>query len=112
MQYEELSELAMEIIVNAGAAKSSAMEAIAAAKSNDFAKANADLATASQFYIEAHKAQTTLIRYEAQSAEKNETVIVPLMMIHAQDHLTMALMTQDFAREFIDLYHKLEAKND
>ncbi|MBR0573772.1 MULTISPECIES: PTS lactose/cellobiose transporter subunit IIA [Pasteurellaceae] len=112
MQYEELSELAMEIIVNAGAAKSSAMEAIQAAKQENFTTANEHLKSASQFYCEAHKAQTALIRLEAQQAEKNKQLIVPLMMVHAQDHLTMALMTQDFARELIDLYHKLEEKND
>ncbi len=112
MNYEELSEIAMEIIINAGAAKSSSMEALMFAKKGDFTTALNLLKTANEFYLKAHEAQTTLIRKEAICAETGNYLAINLMIVHAQDHLTMALMAKDFSEEFINLYQKMEAKND
>ena len=44
---------------------------------------------------------------------EEEKTVVNLIMVHAQDHLTMALMAKDNAKEMINIYErlsKLEAK--
>lgn len=104
MNYEELSEIAMQIIANSGMARSSAMEAIQNAKNGYFDKAEENLKEANKYYLAAHEIQTDLIVKEAGSEEK---IILNLIMVHAQDHLTMALLTKDNAKEFIDLYKRL-----
>lgn len=107
MSYDELSEFAMEIIANSGMSRSSSMEAIKLAKSGEFEKAEEKIKEAEKFYFKAHEAQNSLIFKEANGEEK---IDVNILMVHAQDHLTMALMTKDNAKEFIDLYKKIGGK--
>ncbi|WP_067840511.1 PTS lactose/cellobiose transporter subunit IIA [Amphibacillus sediminis] len=96
----DFQEVIIGLIVNAGNAKSKAMEAIKHAKVNDFAAANACLEEASEQMSEAHKVQTSLIQSEA----RGESYPISLLMIHAQDHLMTSITVQDLAREFVDLY--------
>ena len=53
----------------------------------------------------AHQTQTELIQGEARG-EKQE---VSLMMVHAQDHLTTAMMMADQAEEFLNIYRLLSS---
>ncbi|WP_316245692.1 PTS lactose/cellobiose transporter subunit IIA [Robertmurraya massiliosenegalensis] len=105
MNKEELYNLAFQLILHAGNAKSFAMEAMQEAKKGNFDEAEAKLSEADAAFNEAHHVQTDLIQKEAGGAEFE----IPLIMIHAQDHLMTTLTIKDFAREIIDL-HKLIKK--
>lgn len=99
-------QIVFQIILHGGNGRSSAMEAIAAAKQADFKKAREKLQEAAEALHEAHKIQTTLIQGEVRG-EKSE---VTLLMVHAQDHLMNALTIKDLATEFVDLYATLQGE--
>lgn len=101
-------QLAFDLIMKAGNAKSDAMMAIDAAKDGDFKEAEEYLAKAEAEMREAHQAQMDMIQQEAQG----NPVEVNIILVHAQDHLTMAIMAKDFAEQFIDLHKTVyELKN-
>ena len=100
---EKIVEVAMELIVGAGGAKSSAMEAIRLAKEGSFDEADAALNTAEEMLISAHHIQTDLIQRTA----RGEEIEVGLLMVHAQDHLMTGILAKDLAREIVDLHRKL-----
>ena len=102
-------DIAMELIAGAGDSRSYAMEAIAQAKAGDFEEARASLQKAKEAMVEAHEVQTGLLRAEMSGNEKDKAEL-SLLMVHAQDHLTMALLMRDIALEFIELYEKLNEK--
>lgn len=98
-------EGAMQIIMHAGNAKSSAMLAIDAAEQGDFDAADAQLKEAQTEMTAAHKVQFDLVRAEA----AGKPVEVNIILVHAQDHLTMAIMSIDMARKFIALQQRMAA---
>ena len=100
---EKLVEVAMELIVGAGGAKSSAMEAIRLAKEGSFDEADEALKSADEMLIEAHHIQTDLIQRTA----RGEEIEVGLLMVHAQDHLMTGILAKDLAREIVDLHRKI-----
>lgn len=102
---EENNLLVMNLIINAGDAKSSAMEAIYAAKKTDFEGAQQKIKEANEKINKAHKSQTNLLTEEANG---NHTKI-SLLMIHAQDHLMTALTFLDLAKELVEVYENLQA---
>ncbi|WML50743.1 PTS lactose/cellobiose transporter subunit IIA [Neobacillus sp. PS3-12] len=105
MNKEELYNLAFQLILHAGNAKSFAMEAIYAAKEGKFDEAEAKLTESDSAFNEAHHFQTDVIQKEAGGTEFD----LPLIMVHAQDHLMTSMTFKELAREIIDL-HKLIKK--
>ena len=103
---QQMEERTMQLVVDAGNAKSKAMEAMAAAKKGEFAQAEALLAESGASLTKAHQNQTEIIQ---DSLEEND-LPVTLIMAHAEDHMMGAILAKDFAREIIDL-HKLIKKN-
>ncbi|MFR4287264.1 PTS lactose/cellobiose transporter subunit IIA [Enterococcus italicus] len=102
MSQEQL-EAIMGLIVNAGNAKSDAMEAIQAAKKGEFEEADEKLKAAEAALVEAHHAQTKLL-----TAETNgEALTITLLTIHSQDHLMTSITFNDLAKEVIDVYRRL-----
>ncbi|MFE8700250.1 PTS lactose/cellobiose transporter subunit IIA [Cytobacillus sp. FJAT-54145] len=99
-----LEGIIFQIILHGGNGKSSAMEAIMAAKQGDFEGARAKIQEAAEALNEAHKFQTNLIQGEVRG-EKTE---VSLLMVHAQDHLMNAITIKDLANEFVDLYETIK----
>lgn len=97
---EENTEMVMNLIVNAGNAKSRAMEAIFAAKKRDFETAEEKFKEANTQINNAHNTQTSLIAAEA----NGDHTEINLIMIHAQDHLMTAIAFIDLARELVDFY--------
>lgn len=97
------TEFVFQIILYAGNARSSAMEAIELAKAGKFDQAREELTTASNELVASHKIQTQFIRKEA-SGEKTE---MSVMIVHAQDHLMNAISIRDMASEFVDLYERI-----
>ena len=100
---DEQEQTVINLIVNAGSARSSAIEAIQYAKAGDIEKADESIQTAKETVNEAHHAQTELIQAEI----RGEKTPLNLLMVHSQDHLMCALVVIDLAQEFIDVYKKL-----
>jgi len=93
----------MGLIAGAGDSRSYCMEAIDCARSGDFDEARELVAKAVGAMVETHEIQTDLIRDEMEGRGD----AVSLLMVHAQDHLNLALVMRDMAEEFITLYERL-----
>lgn len=102
MSQEQL-EAVMGLIINAGNAKSDAMEAIQAAKTGDFGLAQEKLTEADQALVEAHHAQTGLLTDEA----SGNPMTVTLLAVHSQDHLMTSITFNDLAKEVVEIYQRL-----
>ena len=100
MSQEASLEVAMQLIMYGGEAKSCAIEAMAAAKKRDFQVATERMAAA---LLEAHHAQAGVLAQEAQGIEQP----LSLFMIHGQDHLMTSIAFVDLAQELIEVYQVL-----
>ena len=96
-------ETSFGLILNAGNARSKSLMAIEAARDGEFEQAEQLVKEAEQNLRLAHQTQTDLIQKEA----NGQTLGVNLILIHAQDHLTMAMIMVDQAKEFIHIYRLL-----
>lgn len=101
---EQNMEAIMGLIINGGNAKSSAFEAINAAKEGDFEKADAKLKESDGFLTDAHNAQTSMLTDEA----NGDHAKVSLLTVHSQDHIMNAITFRDLAGEIVDLYKRLD----
>lgn len=97
----------MMLIVNAGNARSLAMEAIQRAKGGDSNGAEEKLNESSKAIALAHEQQTELLS----ASFENPVLKVDMLTIHAQDHLMGAISTLELAREFCDMYRMLFEMN-
>ena len=95
MNKEETQMMAFQLIGFAGDAFSHFFQAIDAAKKADYEEA--------ERLIQAHDAQTDLLSAEADGKD----LAYSILMVHAQDHLTMALMYERLASEFISVYKEM-----
>lgn len=100
---EQNYEQSFQLILAAGSAKSAALMAVEAARDGDFAKAEEYLQECDAGLEDAHNQQFAMIQQEAQG----NTVPVNIILIHANDHLTMALMAKEYAQEMIHLYQAI-----
>ena len=105
-EQEQDLETIMGLIVNGGNAKSSAFEAIYAAKEGNFATADAKLKEADDALSAAHNAQTGMLTDEANGKHAH----VGLLTVHSQDHLMTAITFRDLAVEMIAIYQKITDK--
>ena len=103
---DEQEQTIINLIVNAGSARSSAIEAIQYAKAGDLEKAEESINAAKESVNEAHHAQTEMI----QSEIRGEKAPLNLLMVHAQDHLMCALVVIDLAQEFVAIWQKIYEK--
>lgn len=94
---------AFQLITHAGNARSAALMAIEAAREFDFEDAKKNMQEASDAMYEAHHIQTELVQQEA----RGEQVPLNVILVHAQDHLTMAIESIRNAEEFIHIYKVL-----
>ena len=97
----------MNLIVDAGNARSYAMEAIRLAKEGFPDEAKASLQNADEEMAKAHQAQSDLIQNEAKGGHTE----VNLFMVHAQDHIMTAILARDLARELVELYKEYHENN-
>ena len=92
-------EQAFQIIAYAGDGKSDAMRAIMAAREGNFDEAARFLKSADDKIKMAHEVQFQWIQEEA----GGNAVAVNVISIHAQDHLTMALVVRDLAEQMVSI---------
>jgi len=85
----DLEQVAMQLIIHSGNARSAAYEAFELAATGDFAAAAQKLKDATGELGRAHAQQTSMIQDEA----AGRGVPLSLLLVHAQDHL-MAAMTE------------------
>ncbi len=98
----DIEMIVMKLVVNGGNARSTAIEALRAAKVGDFKKADELMEEADTILKEAHEIQTEMIQNEL----NGNKVEVGLLMVHAQDHLMNAMTVMDLSKEMIDILRK------
>ena len=99
----ENEQMSFQLILHAGNAKSSAMEAIREAKNNNFDVAYKKLDEANKELNIAHKSQYDLLSDFSGGKE----VSVDILMVHAQDHVSGATLIIEMAKEIIDLNKRI-----
>lgn len=93
----------LNLIAHSGEARSLSLEAIKYAKNREFKKSENNLSKADKKLIKVHNIQTSLLQREASGEEFS----ISILLIHAQDHLMNAITIHTLAREFIDIFKKL-----
>jgi PTS system cellobiose-specific IIA component len=96
------------LIAASGEARSMAFEALKAARSGDFDKADELMKKSQEASLEAHNQQTALLTNEAQGNHINVDVI----LVHAQDHLMTSMLAQELISELINLYKTKQDRAD
>lgn len=99
MRDEDLM-VSMDIICNAGEARSLAILAVEEAKNGNVAKAKEMLVEAKEVMNNAHNAQTKLITQEM----SGDPVAINVLLIHSQDHLMTTIAYHQMAENTIDLW--------
>ncbi len=94
--------VAFQLIAAAGDSKSDSMHAIRAAREGNFEKAEQFLKSADEKMNQAHEIQFDMIQQES----SGNLVAVNIILVHAQDHLAMAMVVKDMAEEITELYKK------
>ncbi|MGX9375880.1 PTS lactose/cellobiose transporter subunit IIA [Pantoea ananatis] len=96
----------IELIIQAGEARSYSMEALRAARQQNWERADSMLTAATAAAKAAHQIQTRLIGADEGSGK----IPVNLIMVHAQDHLMNAMLCRELAEEIIQLRRELAAR--
>ncbi|MGF1697856.1 PTS lactose/cellobiose transporter subunit IIA [Vibrio lamellibrachiae] len=96
----------MEIICNAGEARSLCYQALRQSREKDFDGAEQTLSQAKACLNKAHLTQTQLIE-EDQGEGK---VSMTLVLVHAQDHLMTTILAQEMATEMVALHKQISHK--
>ena len=102
---DDLESTVMELIIQAGASKSYAMEALRAAKIGHWNEVDTHLENSRLAAKSAHDIQTNLIGMD----EGCGKVPVNLIMVHAQDHIMTAMLAKEMIQELIELHRQLQA---
>lgn len=93
-----------QIISAVGMARSMFIEAIQKAKVGDFEAAFKCMEEGNEYFIEGHQAHAKLIQKEA-SGNKLEFTLI---LVHAEDQFMSAEAFKILAKEFIDVYKRIE----
>jgi len=101
---DDLEEVVMGLIINAGQARSLAYGALKQAKQGDFIEAKKIMEQSRMALSEAHRVQTQLIEHD----EGEGKIKVSLVMVHAQDHLMTAMLLRELVGELIELHEKIQ----
>ncbi|WDF98237.1 PTS lactose/cellobiose transporter subunit IIA [Pectobacterium carotovorum subsp. carotovorum] len=104
----DMEQTVMELLINAGEARSNAMMAIQAARQREWQQADDLLAVSQEAARAAHRVQTQLIGLD----EGQGKVPVNLIMVHAQDHLMTAMLCRDLAEEIVLLRREMAASQN
>ncbi len=98
----DLENVAVAIIAQAGDSTSYSMEAIKAARDGDFGQATTLLEKSKESLEKAHEVHTKVLVEEARNGIEH----LSMLLIHASNHFSMAEMTYEFGKIFIDLYER------
>ena len=102
MEDKTIESIIMELLVGGGNARSLALEALHAAREEDFEKADTFFKECDEALLGIHQIQTELIQKEA----GGQHMEVQLLMVHAQDHLMNAMTVRDLSGEIVEILRK------
>lgn len=97
-------QVVMEIIVNAGEARSLCFEALQLARKGKLDDARAKVKLSRDCINQAHLTQTQLIERDQGEGK----VPMTLVMVHAQDHLMTTIVVQELAVEMLELHSRVD----
>lgn len=100
---EEIELLCLQIISNAGEARSECMAAMEAARKKDFDGAGEHLSIAAERMKDAHHIHSDLIMKDA----GGELGPVGLVLIHSEDIMMGTEITSALAGEIVELYRSI-----
>ncbi|ASK63870.1 PTS cellobiose transporter subunit IIA [Virgibacillus phasianinus] len=106
-----IENLSMKLILHAGNAKGYLHGALRDARNAEFDQIDLKVKQAANELLEAHNIQTKLIQEDA----KNDLTSLPVILVHAQDHLMTVMSEKDLIEEMIEMYrkqHKMNVKLD
>jgi cellobiose PTS system EIIA component len=95
-------EYLMELLCDAGAARSAVMEAIKLSRKGDICESLNLLKTSDDLFNKVHKKQTELIGLD----EGEGKIVMTLILTHIQDHIMTGMLCRDMANEIIELYKR------
>lgn len=107
MSLADYEQVIFGIITISGEAKSTAYEALRAAKRADFPDAQEKMAEVDRILSGLHTQQMELIQKEA----KGEPTEFSVLLVHALDIMMDSLSVRDLVKELIELYQVILAKN-
>ncbi len=96
----DMESTVMELIINAGEARSYAMQALHSAKSGHWQDVDTLLQKSTEASKRAHSVQTELIGMDEGSGK----VPLSLLMVHAQDHIMTSMLARELIEEIIQLH--------
>lgn len=96
---ENLELICLQIISNAGEARSESMAAIAAARDGKFDEAEEHIKAAAERMKDAHHVHTELITMDANGQLEK----IGLIMIHSEDIMMGAEITSALAKEMVEI---------
>jgi PTS system cellobiose-specific IIA component len=94
----------MDLILYAGAARSLAMEAVEKARIGIFENAAGKLRESEEKMGLAHIVQAEIL----ERCLNESSVGISMLMVHGLDQMMNAVTVLDMAREFVDLYKRLQ----
>ncbi len=103
---EGMELIAFQIISAAGTARSMFVEALNLAKEGKTDEARQIISEGEECFTQGHKAHAELLSKSADG----ETIVMDLLMVHAEDQMMSAETYRMFAEELISLYEKLNSK--
>jgi PTS system cellobiose-specific IIA component len=107
MSLEDYEQVIFSIISISGEAKSTAYEALRAAKRADFQDAQEKMAEVDWILTGLHTQQMELIQKEA----KGEQTEFSVLLVHALDIMMDSLSVKDLVKELIELYQIILMKD-
>jgi PTS system cellobiose-specific IIA component len=108
MSLADYEQVIFGIITISGEAKSTAYEALRAAKREDFQNAQEKMTEVDRILSGLHTQQMELIQKEA----KGEQTEFSVLLVHALDIMMDSLSVRDLVKELIEIYQILLVKGD
>lgn len=103
MTKDDLQEVAFEIILHSGDARTIVHEGLDLMNKGKFEEAEKKMEDANNKLLEAHKSQTKLLQDYANGDE----ITMEIIMVHAQDHLMTTMAIREMAIEFLKMYKQI-----
>ncbi|QTN00706.1 PTS cellobiose transporter subunit IIA [Sediminibacillus dalangtanensis] len=103
----KIEDLSMQIILYAGNAKAFLHEALHAAKHGQFDEIESKRKQAADELLKAHKIQTSFLQEDA----VEQLDVLPVLLVHAQDHLMTVMSEKDLIEELILLHQQQHETN-
>lgn len=100
---EVSEEMIFKLITYSGAARSDVFEAFRCSQEGKYEEAEQLMQSVNENLHEAHKTQTELIQQEA----GGESIVVRLLMVHAQDHLMTCILAKELMGNMMDMQKEI-----